>query len=209
MLLRDPYADYPSSWGFFNQYAPHMGAEAFGFSVPIDDVNRFAARYRAARCFRTVQFEGFGTGTADGYSALVHVLLTYSAFEHFIRCVGLNLRGALTLLRDGEQTKILERVRRLQGQAEFFAAIRAHVDERCHHHIDAHLLEQDCNPFFLAASIRHAFAHGKLAANPTGVPSSTVGTVCRYLCRLLITIMDRDFKNRMDEVAYELGYTNG
>jgi hypothetical protein len=59
--------------------------------------------------------------------------------------------------------------------------------------------DKPCNPLYLAASVRHAFAHGKLAATPQGVPESSVATVCRFLCRVLTRIMDREFSTRVLE----------
>lgn len=206
---RNRFADFPPGWEFFDNFAPHVGVEHFGFAVSLADVNRFAARYRAARCFRSVDFEGLSANTIDGYTSLIQALLTYSAIEHFIRCLGLNLRAARSLFADGEQGQLLTRLRRLNGQSELFSAIRPHLDQRHQHHVDAHLRGEDCNPLYLAASVRHAFAHGKLAANPTGVPSATVGTVSRFLSRALMTIMDREFVCRVDTVAEEFGYTNG
>jgi hypothetical protein len=48
-----------SDWEAFNAYAHSPGPGYFGFKADIGDINRFAARYRAAKCFRSIDLEGY------------------------------------------------------------------------------------------------------------------------------------------------------
>lgn len=77
--------------------------------------------------------------------------------------------------------------------------VRTHVNATHQREIDRHLRGRVCNPFYLAASIRHLFAHGLLTPNPAGVPMSAVATVSRFLCRVLFRVIDREFERRMSE----------
>lgn len=179
------------------------GADRLGFAGSTADVNRFAARYRAAKCFRSAVFDELTASTAEGYTALVQVLLTYSAFEHFMRCIGTRLQQSHTLLDEAERDRALNNLRTLQGQADLFAALRQHLDPPYQRQVDAHLKSTPCNPFYLAAGLRHAFAHGKLTASPGNVPQESVATASRFLCRVLFRVMDREFLSRM--VSFEEG----
>lgn len=207
MKLPSPYRSYPPRWVTFNQYVMVAGADRLGFAGSTADVNRFAARYRAAKCFRNVEFEEVTASTAQGYTALVQLLLSYSAFEHFMRCIGVRLPTSHSLISEPERDLALSRLRGLQGQRELFRTLRQHLDPPYQRQVDAHLSNDPCNLLYLAAALRHAFAHGTLAATPVGVPEQSVATVCRFLCRVLFRVMDREFENRMTE--FEAGLPGG
>lgn len=181
-----------------------MTAQAMGFQGSKADVNRFAARYRAARSFRRVEFDGLTNDTSEGYSALCHFLLTYSAFEYFRISIGIEQRNTLTLLEGDESDRILAHVRGLNGARDLFAFVRRFADPPYQRQIDAYLAGRTCNPMYLAGAIRHTFAHGILTATPATVPSQTVATVSKFLSRVLFRVMDRHFVRRMD--AFEKKY---
>lgn len=175
------------------------GPDRMGFVGTTADINRFGARYRAARCFRRIEFDGITQDTADGYSALCQILLTYSAFEHFLKCIGISFSGTLTLLSDGERDRIQAHLRNLNGQSEIFLVVYDFVNPTYKAQITKHITGQRCNPLYLAGAIRHAFAHGLLAATPAHAPQRSVATVSRYLCRILMHLMNREFEIRMIE----------
>ena len=185
------------------------GSDRLGFAGTTADINRFAARYRAAKCFAKVEFDELTETTSDGYSGLVQLLLTYSAFEHFMRCIGSKLQASHSLLEDTERDSALSRLRALQGQDALFSMLRQHLHPPYQRQVDAHLALQTCNPFYLAAGLRHAFAHGLLTASPANVPQQSVATVCRFLCRVLFKIMDREFERRMSEFEEGLRLAHG
>lgn len=199
LTILSPYENYPPRWSVFTTGVNIFGVESYGFVEPVGEVNRFAARYRAAKCFREVVFDGVTIDTADGYSALCQILLVYSAFEHLLRCLGIQQNNAESLLDGAETDRVLRKLRRLNGQRELFAAIRSYLNPQHQRQIDEHIAGRLCNPFYLASSIRHAFAHGKLTANPANAPQTSVATVSRYLSRVLMSVMDREFERRMTE----------
>lgn len=204
MKIPSPYRSYPPCWETLDSFALVPGPGYMGFVVTLSQLNRFAARYRAAKCFSGVTFDELTRTTSDGYSALVHLLLTYSAFEHFLRCIGLELRNSNALLSQDERDRALGKLRSLTGSDDFFRALRQHLEPRYQRHVDIFRSQGACNPLYLAAAVRHAFAHGHLAASPQGVPQETVGTVCRYLCRVLFWLMDREFRSRIEAFEAEL-----
>jgi hypothetical protein len=192
-----PFRSYPPGWETFDHFALVPGPGYMGFAGSVPQINRFAARYRAAKCFSAVSFDELTRTTVEGYSALVNLLLTYSAFEHFLRCIGLELKNTTSLLDTEERDRVLAKLRALTGSDAFFAALRQHLEPRYQRQVDAFRASGPCNPIYLAASVRHAFAHGHLAASPQGVPPDTISTVSRYFCRVLFKLMDREFGNRI------------
>lgn len=192
--------NFPPGWDIFERYLPHVGARGFDFATNAGEVNRFAARYRAAKCFSHAEFASLSAPTRDGYSSLIRLLLTYSAFEHFLRCIGTDLRYTSTLLADEERDRALDRLRALNGSQEFFVAVRTHLDQRNYtRQFDDFIAGSTCNLFYLAGGVRHAFAHGQLTASPATCPPESVATCSRFLVNLLVRIMDREFRRRMDD----------
>lgn len=199
LIAPGPHANYPPLWGTFDEYGPRLGTAVFAFARPVGDVNRFAARYKAARCFRAVDFDGLSQPSVQSYSGLVQLLLTYSAFEYFLKCIGTDLRGAGALLSEVQRTQFLNNLRRLQGQGGVFTAVRPHVNRTFQDQIELHLQEADCNPWYLAGAIRHGFAHGAVTATPNGAEPQSMGTVSRFLSKALFLFMDGEFRERMQE----------
>jgi hypothetical protein len=120
MKVPSPHENYPPRWETYCQYVGVAGPQNLGFVGPIADTNRFAARYRTARCFRRVEFDGVTADTADGYSAQCQMLPTYSAFEHFLKCIGRRKNETIDLLSRAERDKVQSRLRDLNGQRELF-----------------------------------------------------------------------------------------
>lgn len=198
--LRTGTENFPPGWESFDRHVGHVGARWLGFAVDGGEVNRFAARYRAAKCFNHADFDYLSALTRDGYSTLIRLLLTYSAFEHFLRCLGTDLRHTSTLLTEDERDRALDRLRGLNGSLEFFMAVRSHLDQRNYtRQFDDFIAGNTCNLFYLAGGVRHAFAHGQLTASPATCPPESVATCSRFLVSVLARIMDREFKRRIDE----------
>ena len=204
MKVPSPYQDYPPQWDTYTQFIGVAGPGPLGFVCTIADTNRFGARYRAAKCFRRVEFEGVTVDTADGYSALCHILLAYSAFEHLLKCIGVHKNDTQQLLTRDERDRAQSNLRNLNGQRELFIVLHAFVNRMHKDEIEKHVAGDRCNPFFLASSIRHSFAHGVLAATPVHAPQRSVATVSRFLTRMLMQVMDREFERRMIEFEESL-----
>jgi hypothetical protein len=199
MKIPSPYENYPPGWPTFDEkIASHRTAD-FGFAGTKADINRFAARYRASRCFRKVEFKirSLTPETADGYSALCHLLLTYSAFEYLLHALKLEQRQTSAFLSAPEIDKVLNEVRLRDSGNALFTFMKPHLNTQHQKQLDLYLSCQPCNPFFLASSIRHLFAHGVLTPNPAGVMNTTVRSVSRYLTRVLHKVMDREFEKRI------------
>jgi hypothetical protein len=193
--------DYPPSWSKFNENFNLHSAADFGFLGTKTDISRFAARYRAARCYLRVEFKNLALTqeTANGYSKLCRLVLTYSAFECLLRALKLRENQTSAFLNDQEKSTILKKVRRLDPGDALFAFMKPHLNKQHQEELRLYLSGKPCNPFFLASGIRHLFVHGELTPNPKDVKNNAVQNVSDYLTSVLVKVMDREFKKRIDE----------
>ena len=114
LTVPSPYKGYPDGWATFDAHVRERGPSAFGFRTTATKVNRFAARYRAAKCFRKASFDVLAAETAQGYSMLCKLLLAYSAFEYFLCAIPTDLRAAASMLNESETSKVLNRIRMIK-----------------------------------------------------------------------------------------------
>lgn len=152
MKIPSPYQNYPPRWPTFDERIPSHRAVDFGFAGTVADINRFAARYRATRCFRRVEFVVFTHQTSDGYNGLCQLLLTYSAFEYLLRALKLDQHRASAFLSASERDTILKHVHTLDSGDALFSVIRPHVNRP--HQKQFALYRQTLQPVLLG--IRHS-----------------------------------------------------
>lgn len=188
---------YPTNWVHFDRDVLYVGAGQFGFVGNNGDVNRFAARFRAAACYRGVTLEGYSTATAAGYSALCRVLFTWSAFESFLHICGLDQRSAGPILDGYGATAVVGEIRRADVGHVFYSFIYDRVNATHQRELDNFFNDDPFNAGYLASAIRHIFAHGWLTPNANQVDPDVVTTVCNTLCDFLLNVMDREFGKRV------------
>lgn len=199
--------DYPPGWATFNENFNSHGAADFGFAGSKTDISRFAARYRAAHCYLKVEFKNFTLTqeTANGYSMLCRLLLTYSAFECLLRALKIREHQATAFLNAQEKATVLKKVRHLDSGDALFTFMKPHLNKQHQEELKLYLSGKPCNPFFLASGIRHLFVHGELTPNPKDVKSMAVRNVSDYLISVLVKVMDREFRKRIDVFEIALG----
>lgn len=188
---------YPTNWTHYDRDVFYVGAGQFGFVADNGDVNRFAARFRAAACYRGVNLEGYSAATASGYSALCRVLFTWSAFESFLHICGLDQRTAAPILDVRGALAVIAEIRRTDTDSLFYRFIYDRVNAPHKRELDNFFNNDPFNAAYLASAIRHLFAHGSLTPNANQVNPDTVTTVCDVLCEFLLTVMDQEFGNRV------------
>jgi hypothetical protein len=196
--------NYPPKWSVYDQYLKAYPASAFGF-VDRTKPNRFAARYRAAKCFKSVEFEYLNRTTVEGYSVLCKTLLTYSAFEYFLQAADIKPDETDKLLSSNQKARVAARLRVLDRDNAFTKLLHTHTRRRTKKALDDHLMGKICNPLEIAAAIRHTFAHGILTANPKGIRPQVVVQVCNYMIHVLSTVMDREVEKRMSSFIAAAG----
>ena len=195
---------YPSEWGTFCSHASNTGAEFFGFAKPLPEVNRFAARFRAANAFRGISLEGYSASTASGYASLCRVLFVYSAFEAFLDVIGSTQAAIGPDLQAHGAIELLNNLRASDTENRFYLFIQQRVNPIHQRELQNYFNDDPCNVAYLASAIRHIFAHGWLTPNAGGGEASSAASVCNAVCDFLLSFMDAQFSvrivNGMDEL---------
>ncbi|MDX1488096.1 MAG: hypothetical protein R3268_07850 [Acidiferrobacterales bacterium] len=206
MKIPDPWEGYPTEW---SKYQGNHTKYLLPPELPRPtETYRWGARYRAAKVYKGSKFDGYSSrDTAKGYSALVALMLAFSAFEYFYKEVlNLNVPDFLAQLHSDHPTEMND----FQDEFEFivkspetdqlFKEIYPHLDKRHQKSIDDMLSGKDANLIRVFAAIRHAFIHGHLTPNMGDVEPETVIDLCRFGYRFMMTITDLQFSGRLNWV---------
>jgi hypothetical protein len=169
-----------------------------GFSCTPSDLNRFNSRYRLAKSFRGIALETYTRETTEGYAALFHVFLTYSALEQFMRCCGITLSDTKNCLTAYDAADCAAAIRKVKGHEKFLQAVLAQLDrDSFRKEYNAFLGARPANLLYLAAGIRHIFAHGRLTPNTGAGTVDAAKEVSELLISLLLRLMDSEFSRRL------------
>lgn len=192
--------NYPSSWISYDSYISAFGFDGYEFPCEIGDVNRFGARFRVAVSFKEIVLEGYGSETADGYSALCKVFLAWSAFEAFMKVFDIDQKSAETVINSYSATTVVSKIRTLDENDSFYKFIYERVNKTHQKQLDEYFTSNPCNALYLASAIRHLFAHGPLTPNASKVRPSIVCEICQLLYEFLIHVMDSDFTKHIERM---------
>ena len=182
-----------TSWGEFCAYASAAGAEFFGFVRPLPDVNRFAARYRAASAFRGVVLDGYSDTTAAGYGELTRLLFTYSTFEVFLQICGKSQSTIGPELERAGAIGLLKTLRAIDTDSRFYEFLHERVNPAHKTELENYMANDPCNVAYLASAVRHIFAHGWLTPNAGGGEAAIAARICSELSGFLLYFMDQQF----------------
>jgi len=175
----------------------YTGADHFGFKVEVGDVNRFAARFRAAKCFKGVRLDGYSSNTEAGYAALCRVLFVYSAFETYLDITGNTAASISADLSAAGADSLMKRIKSLDTHDRFYKFIYERVNSSHKRELDNYFNDDPCNVAFLASAIRHIFAHGSLSPSAGGSESSEAVKICDAVSIFLLSFMEKDFAKRI------------
>lgn len=189
---------FPSQWVDFSDFVRIYGWDRFDFHGRIDEINRFAARFRLAASFTGVTLDGYSAETQQGYSALMKVVLCWSAIEAFMKIMGLDRKALGRMAAAHGVADIATRVAEADSERKFYQFIRAHTTNKLHQReLDLHLSGKTHDVLYLASSIRHIFVHGDLTPNAAGTNPAKTTLICRLLSELCIAIMDHEFSAKI------------
>lgn len=194
----------PPKWDVFDKHGPYINGHKFGILTTVAHVNRFRARYRAARALEGLELKDFSAATEPGYLALTKMLYTYSAFELFLSAIGVKQKNAEKLLSRYSVDDWIKELRAADANDVIYKFVLAHgnLDSRHRHHVSQYLAKRKpMNYTFLASVIRHTFAHGYLTPGAGKAPPGQVEAICDVLARSLFCVMDREFEDRMNALT--------
>ena len=207
IIVKDPnLVNTPPGWAVCDEaLSKYTPPSAMGFVCSAGDLNRFWSRYRVAKSFRHIVLDSYTAETVAGYSALFQVFLAYSAFEQFMDCCGLNLSGMEPLLPPYNPAECEAAIRHIEKYAEFLAVVLEHLDREGHRtQLQAFLAAEPSNVLYVAAGIRHIFAHGKLTPNSGAGFTAPAQEVSRVLSEFLFRVMDGEFAGRLRAHGYKV-----
>ena len=200
MLIRDPnLVNAPPGWAACDAaLAKFTPPSQLGFVGSAGDLNRFWSRYRLAKSFQSISLDSYTAETTEGYSALFRVFLVYSAFEQLLDCCGLNLPGVEPFLPPYRPSECEEAIRKVDHYDSFLGVVMKHLDRAAHRtQLEKFLSIEPCNVLYVAAGIRHIFAHGKLTPNSGAGFTAPAQQISAILCEFLFHVMDGEFKSRL------------
>ncbi len=142
---------YPDEWKTFCELVKK------GVTPGSPGLSRFAARYRSAGNFQRAEFFGLSDELCAGYSAIIKLMLCYSAFE--ILCGAIGHDVSQQRIVDARCAKAL---RAVYGRvaADTFPLATALTSKKLLSRLDACLQGKSEDVLPLAIALRHLFAHG-------------------------------------------------
>jgi hypothetical protein len=202
MLLNESIpARYPDAWREFDRYMPSVPPRAFGFTVELAEINRWAARYRAAASYEDavlVQYQSKETVLA--YSALIRATLVWSAFERFLPMVGLSQNTSGDLLNRYGAVQVADEVRELDEDARLFNYIQSKVtNPTLARELESYFKDSPFNASYLLSAIRHIFGHGHLTPGSNETNASVTANICNRLCDFHLDVMNFEFNEHVAE----------
>lgn len=200
LTVREFYSDrYPTSWRDFDRNMPTAPTAAFGFSVDLSEINRWAARYRAAASYeQSVLVQYQSPETVRAYSALIRSTLVWSAFERFLPIVGLSQPTSGPLLEKYQAVDVAKRVRDMDEDARLFKYIVSKVtNPTLRRELDNYFRDSPFNPSYLLSAVRHIFGHGHLTPGSNETNAEVTAGVCNTLCDFHLHIMDAEFTDHV------------
>jgi hypothetical protein len=150
MLIPSPYENYPPNWDIFNYFARIASPSYFNLFSSTGDINRFAARYRLAKCFRGMSLESFSESTANGYSALCRVLLVWSAFEYFLKAINIRQTDLADLLSSYNTKQWIDEIRMADVDEKFYRFIYERANQTHQGELDNYFENDPCNITYMA-----------------------------------------------------------
>lgn len=164
-----------------------------GFHADEYEVLRFAKRFRVANAFRSIELEGFEDKTTDGYTALIKVFLTYSAFELFLKIMGQKQSTVQGMLAPYDPATCIDFVIKKDKDKRFYKFVHRHLDKNHQQHLAKVYGGNSPNITYVASSIRHIFAHGHLSAYANGCDSLKVKEICDRISDFHMKVMSAEF----------------
>lgn len=189
---------HPPSWEIFDRHAPLVSARALDIFTSTGDINRFGARYRLARSLRSLDLDGYSSSITLGYTSLFKLLMTWSAFEFFLKSVRIDKRNAGQLLGEPERSALMVSIRAADPNCRILQFVRERTANRSFcRELDLCIANQPFDPLCIVPSIRHLFAHGELASSSGAGEGQRMSALCGVLTEGIFLAIDREFERRV------------
>jgi hypothetical protein len=192
-------ATYPTAMPKFRRLIDAgKTASDFGFALPNEHTFRFCQRFRVSKSFEGVKLTGYSTSTVGGYSALFKILLTWSAFESFLKLIDRRQDACGTLLAPYDPEGRIHRIRGIDHKEKFYLFLSGQVNPTHKQELVRYFNNRPFNITYLASAVRHIFAHGSLTAHPNHAQPATIKQISNVLCDFLLHVLDSEFTKHVD-----------
>tara|TARA_R110002096_G_scaffold435885_1_gene664029 strand:+ start:1970 stop:2614 length:645 start_codon:yes stop_codon:yes gene_type:complete len=202
LIVSEFYSDrYPDGWRDFDRLVPRLPMQAFGISKNLADVNRWAARYRAAASYERISMAQYQSQeTVAGYGALIRSILVWSAFERFLPLLGLEQKTSGDLLDKYNSVEVAKNVRKADSNNTFYEFIKSRVDNNAlKRELESYFDDNPCNVSYLLSAIRHIFGHGYLTPGSNETDAQITAVICNLLCDFHLDVMNSEFTELVNE----------
>jgi hypothetical protein len=170
----------------------------FGFVLPNEDTFRFCQRYRVSKSFEGIQLAGYSPATTTGYSGLFKILLTWSAFETYLKISGQSQSGCNALVASYDPEAAVEKIRAIDKGGKFYLFLAGQVNPKHQQELLKYFQEKPFNITYLASAVRHIFAHGSLTAHSNQTNPGTIKQIANVLRDFLLFVVDSEFTKHVD-----------
>ncbi len=174
-------------------------------------LSEFSGRYRLAKSFQGLLIEDFQDRTIYGYTEVIKLFLSYTAFERVHKC-------AFDILKVGSKKKIksknnfeirvsekiLNKVRKNKKLHDFMVKklSSGDIQKVNEKNIENFFSGKNNDINYLVTTLRHSFAHGHLAAT-TIATNKTEAEGLRALSEEILKASDQLFSQCVEKLEYE------
>lgn len=204
LIVRDTTISLPGWHACDSKLGQRVPPIEMGFPCEPGDLNRLNSRYRLAKSFLSIELESYGRETAEGYSALFLVFLCYSALEQFMLCCGIDLEDLAACLTRYDAAGCAAAIRGIDSHEEFLRAVQHHLRSAHRRRFEDFLSGMPSNILYLAAGIRHIFAHGSLTPHAGAGGAQPAKGISTALAALIFRVIEGEFTARLRDNGIEV-----
>ena len=194
----------PSYWKVFCQWQRDHEPVALPAHISLPKLNRFAARYRLARAFNSIDADGYADDTVDAYGAVLKVFLAYSALEQFHKAVK-PLKPKQHLSERWADWATSPAISLRESDAIIQFLIKTVGSERLRDKLIAFQRGKHDNVLIVATALRNSVAHGFMSVHPEGTSARVSKIFCQQMSRMLLSISDRAFIDLLESLSIDFG----
>lgn len=167
-------------------------------------INRFVARYRLAKSFKNMEFDGYRDVTVSAYNTIFHLFLSYSAIE--ILCKGIKQNKEISKYKTSVHSikiKDEELAKRLKLNTAFMEMLIDNmIDESTKEELVKFQNESSkINMMCIARGCRHLTAHGEMSAAGSTAVNKKNAADLKMLSDLVLAAADNVFTEFVDNLG--------
>lgn len=192
---------YPTRWARWSDLRRlSEGPRVLGLACTDADLNRFAARYRAAHAFSGISLDGYSSAIEDGYSASIRLFMVYAAFDAACRSKKCEPFSAGAWIDEFVGVEAVRSARGLDAGDRLMNAILPHLRKALVPRLTQYMSGNTSSvlPPFMA--IRHLFVHGVLTPSFARTDPNAYAALCNHLSQTVLAALDDDFTTLVDAI---------